>query len=91
MVAKEELLQRCAIVEPRPGHKRYFFHLPCSNGNIGIQPHAERVGKVFPVYHTNIRIHELPRQRPFDGLTRIVRQLESIPGIVIAGASGNYA
>ena len=87
MIAKHELLQRCAVVQTRPTHERERFQSLSYDGDIGIQPYTERVCKIFLVDDSGIGIHESSCKGAFDRLSGIMRQLERIPGIVIAIAS----
>src|SRR6266852_2212415 len=91
MVAKQELFQRGAVVEPGSTHKRHFLHLIRGYRNIGVQSHAEGVGKIFPVDNTDVGINELSCKCALDGSGGIVRQLERIPRIVIARTGGDDA
>src|SRR6266566_20159 len=91
MVAKEELLQCSAVVEPGSAHERQLLHVICGNCNIGIQSHAEGVGKIFPVDDTGIGINESSSKCVLNGSGGIVRQLERIPRIVIARSGSNDA
>src|SRR5215471_15454767 len=91
MIAKKELLQCRAIVEPCSTHKRQLLHLICGNCNIGIQPHAKGVGKIFSIDDTGIGINESTSKCALDSSGGIVRQLECIPCKVIARTGSDDA
>src|SRR5712692_6102874 len=91
MVAKQELFQRGTIVESGSTHKGHLLHLIGGNVNIGVQSHAEGVGKIFPVDDTDIGINDLSCKCALDSSGGIVRQLERIPRIVVARTGGNDA
>ena len=57
--ANQELLQRRTVVQARPAHERKSFQSLRHDGDCGIQPYTERVGKVFPIDDTGIDIEKL--------------------------------
>src|SRR5216684_3155068 len=91
MVAKQELFQCSAIVEPGSTHKGHLLHLIGGYRNIGVQSHAEGVSKIFPVDNTDIGINELSCKCALDGSRWIMWQFERIPCIIIARTGGDDA
>src|SRR5258708_3523762 len=91
MVAKQELFQRGAIVEPGSTHEGHLLHLIGGNCNIGVQSDAEGVSKILSVDDTDIGINELSCKCALNSSGGIVRQLERIPRIVIARTGGDDA
>src|SRR5712691_4424229 len=56
MVAKKQLFQGCAVVEPCSIHEGYLLHLLRCDSYISIQAHTEGVGKIFPIHNPSIHI-----------------------------------
>src|SRR5437016_138717 len=54
VIAKEQLLERSRVIEPGPAHKRKLLHSARSNGDIGIDTNAERIGKIAAIDFASI-------------------------------------
>src|SRR5579885_644511 len=91
IVAEEELLERGPIVEAGAAHGGDFLHPVGGDGDIGIEAHAEGVGEISAVHDARVDGGWSAIEGNFERGGSHTRQLEGIPGIVIARTSADNA
>src|ERR1700730_9805617 len=89
MVAEQQLLDGCGVVEPRPAHEWILFHRSRRDRDIGIETYTEGIREVTPVDDASVHVDKLPGKCALNCLCRDVWEFECVPGEVIAGTGGD--